>query len=140
MYCKHKCAIKVHKCHDHNIFLHDIWHRNFHIVASLVQSEHKSYEFDYSLQRLLLLPELSSIEITSANSSPTSELYSSNVNEGLIDNYDQYGLVSSNTVTAKILVSGLTASWTQVIIMCNYVHTYVLDTFLGQREISFKWY
>ena len=57
----------------------------------------------------------------SANSSPvktTSELYSPNVNEGLIDNYDQYGSISSDTVTANILVSGLTASWTQV--MCSH--------------------
>ena len=85
------------------------------LCLCVVQSEHKSYEFDHSLQRILLLPELSSIEITSANSSPvktTSEVY---VNEGLIDNDDQYGLVSSDTFTAKILISGLTASWTQVI-------------------------
>ena len=71
----------------------------------------------YSLQRILLLPELSSIEITSANSSPvksTNELYSPNVNEGLIGNDDQYGSISSDTITANILVSELTASWTQV--------------------------
>ena len=74
------------------------------------------------LQKLLLLPELSGTAITGTNSDPvkiTSRSHSPNVmptlelvNEESIGDHEHESL--PNTVSAKILVNGLTASWTHV--------------------------
>ena len=81
----------------------------------------------YLLQKLLLLPELSGNAITSTNSDTVkqaSKLYVTNVmcTHELANKETSYsnahGLSSNDIFTARISVSELTASWTNV---CKYL-------------------
>ena len=104
----------------------------------------------YLSQKLLLLPELSGIAITSTNSDPvkkSSKLYVTNMmcTHELANKETTYsnahGIMSNNTCTARIAVNGLIASWTNV---HKYLHgcltyDYVFNC-LGEREINFRWY
>ena len=83
---------------------------------------------------MLLLPELSSIAANTDAVKTTISLYPHNVmtthklfNEELSDN-NEYELLHNDVDSAKILVSGLTSSWTHVnifMMMFDFkIHTY----------------
>jgi len=77
----------------------------------------------FPIQKLLLLPELNDIELNDINSDQIKEnsrVCSSNkiptnnlVNNDLINN-NECGLLCNEVVSARIIVNGLTASWTHV--------------------------
>ena len=69
------------------------------------------------IQKLLILPELHIIAITSNPIKTTSRICSTNVmhTHKLTNKQMNYNTLSSNDISiARIIVSGLTASWTNV--------------------------
>ena len=81
---------------------------------------------NYLLQRLLLLPELSGTAVTSTNSGTiktTSSQCSTkdmSVLQPVNKEINMHGLLSNEEPMIRILVSGLTASWTNVHVFIPY--------------------
>ena len=94
------------------------------------------------LQRLLLLPELSGIAITNCNSEPvkeTSRLHVMNMTciHKLANKKTHcdttHGLLSNDITTARIAVSGLTASWTNVNTYYAYIKYHIASGKFGEK-------
>ena len=99
------------------------------------------------LQRLLLLPELSGIAITNCNSEPvkeTSRLHVTNMTctHKLANKKTQcdttHGLLSNDITTARIVVSGLTASWTNVNTYYAYIKYHIASGKFGEKFGKFS--
>ena len=65
------------------------------------------------MQKLLLLPELSDVAIAGTDADPFKIASTAAVSKESHSN-DEYELLSNEVAPARILVSGLTASWTHV--------------------------
>ena len=85
----------------------------------------------YLLQRLLLLPELSDTAITGTNSGTiktTSSCKDVPTHQPIIKEINMHGLLSNEEPMIRILVSGLTASWTNVHILIPILYIFLICT------------